>query len=254
MGNTATALAPWASGPGEILQHGINLLDEDSDKNRRLAMLSIDNAVELMIKTYLGLPKRVTGLRISRAEYAQISESFPQMLDALEKHSADRIGGINLGEIEWYHRLRNELYHQGNGLTVERNKVVVYAELAQALFERLFGFALEVRKPHSADLLGDFIALWAKAERFIVARAFNPRRAREWRLHGTGGTPNTRAYVDLLGATKEQNPEMGAVVRELSELRTIRNRVVHGDVSALKPEHVSHLRQVIDKLQKLEGQ
>jgi hypothetical protein len=52
---------PWASGPREILQHGINLLQKDTDTNRRLAMLSIDNAVELMVKTYLGLPKRATG-------------------------------------------------------------------------------------------------------------------------------------------------------------------------------------------------
>lgn len=55
--------SPWASGPGEILQHGLSLLQKDSDVNRRLAMISIDNAVELMVKTFLGLPKRVTGLR-----------------------------------------------------------------------------------------------------------------------------------------------------------------------------------------------
>ncbi len=48
--------------PGEILRHGIDLLRRDSDVNRRLAMISIDNSVELMIKTYLGLPRRVNGL------------------------------------------------------------------------------------------------------------------------------------------------------------------------------------------------
>ena len=58
--------SPWASGPGEILRHGLNLLRNDSDSNRRLAMNSIDNAVELTVKTYLGLPKRVTGLSISQ--------------------------------------------------------------------------------------------------------------------------------------------------------------------------------------------
>src|SRR5947207_11892102 len=99
---------PWASGPGEILQHGLSLLDRDNDTNRRLAMLSIDNAVELMVKTYLGLPERVTSLHVSRKEYAEISESFPRLLDALERYAADRLDGIDLGEIEWYHRLRNQ--------------------------------------------------------------------------------------------------------------------------------------------------
>lgn len=114
------AQPPWASGPGEILKHGLELLKEDSDTNRRLAMISIDNAVELMMKTYLGLPQRVTGLRISRSEYQEFAESFPKLLDALEKYVGDKIDGINLGEIEWYHRICNELYHQSNGLTVER--------------------------------------------------------------------------------------------------------------------------------------
>jgi len=92
--------SPWASGPGEILRHGLDLLKKDSDTNRRLAMISIDNAVELTVKTYLGLPKRVTGLPISRKEFQEISESFPAMLDALEKYAADKLTGIDLGEIE----------------------------------------------------------------------------------------------------------------------------------------------------------
>ncbi|SFN90801.1 hypothetical protein SAMN05660284_02499 [Formivibrio citricus] len=82
-------------------------------------MISIDNAVELMIKTYLGLPKRITGLVITRKEFAELSEGFPSLIDGLEQHAPDKLDGIDLGTIEWYHRLRNELYHQGNGLTVE---------------------------------------------------------------------------------------------------------------------------------------
>lgn len=49
---------PWASGPGEILRHGVGLLHSDTDANRRLAFLAIENAVEMMIKTYLALPHR----------------------------------------------------------------------------------------------------------------------------------------------------------------------------------------------------
>jgi hypothetical protein len=103
---------PWASGPAEILQHGINLPQDDTDANRRLAMLSIDNAVELMIVTYLGLPKRITKLQITRKEVDEIKHRFPLMLEKLEQHASDKLLGIELGEIEWYHRLRNELYHQ----------------------------------------------------------------------------------------------------------------------------------------------
>jgi hypothetical protein len=115
---TESKLPPWASGPAEILGHGLDLLVEDSDRNRRLAIIAIDNAVELTIKTYLGLPRRVTGLAISRKRFREIAESFPDLLDAIEEHASKKLAGIDLGEIEWYHRLRNQLYHEGNGLTV----------------------------------------------------------------------------------------------------------------------------------------
>jgi hypothetical protein len=93
----------WASGPGEILNHGLELLNsEDSDVNRRIAMISIDNSVELMIKTFLNLPSRITGINISRKKYAEFSESFPKLLDALEEYARNKIQDINAGEIEWY--------------------------------------------------------------------------------------------------------------------------------------------------------
>lgn len=105
--------APWASGPGEILGHGLSLLKKDADANRRLAMLSIDNAVELMLKTYLGLPSRITGKTVTRRDYQEACMSFPALLDAIEHHAPEKLRGVNLAEIEWFHRLRNELYHQG---------------------------------------------------------------------------------------------------------------------------------------------
>ena len=130
---------PWATGPAEILEHGLQLLDEDTDAARRLAMISIDNAVELTIRTYLGLPRQITGLTITRRKFAEISESFPDMLDALEEHASDLIGELNLGEIEWFHRVRNQLYHDGNGLTVDRRHVAVYAVIARVVWETLLG-------------------------------------------------------------------------------------------------------------------
>ena len=133
---------PWASGISEILKHGLSLLKKDTDTNRRLAMISIDNAVELMIKTYLGLPERVIGFKISRKELSEITVGFPKLLDGLEKYAIAKLSGVNLGEIEWYHRLRNELYHNGNGLTVEREKVVIYSELAKLLFKNLFAYEI----------------------------------------------------------------------------------------------------------------
>ncbi len=218
----AASRAPWASGPGEILRHALGLLAKDTDANRRIAFLNIDNAVELIIKTYLTLPQRVSGLRLSRAEYSQISESFPLLLDALEHHAGAKLVGIDLGEIEWYHRLRNQLYHQGNGLTVEREKVEVYGELAKLLFGNLFGMALEIGVSVRVDALGKFMALWLNLEReatYLATLRAQPSSPYVWRY----------------------------------KLRILRNKVVHGklDPEALDPKTLEALIRLANQLQKL---
>lgn len=233
---------PWATGPGEILQHGLSLLKADSDNNRRLALLSIDNAVELTIKTYLSLPRRVSGISLSRKDYLEISESFPRLLDAIEQHASDKLSGIDLGDIEWYHRLRNELYHQGNGLTVERKKVEVYAELAKLLFRSLFGVDVEVKESESNQLLGDFLAAWAKFEGRLSAIPDKLRGATRFK-----GTPTTviRELVELKLIDIK-------TAQEIEELRQIRNGVVHGREDSIKELTQNHIERVSVISKKLE--
>ncbi len=216
---------PWATGPGEILRHGLELLKSDSDTNRRLAMIAIDNAVELTLKTYLGLPKRITGLEISRKEYDDFSDSFPRLLDATEKHVAIKITGIELGDIEWYHRLRNQLYHQGNGLTVEKQKVSAYAELANLLFERLFGVSLLDPAESASRYFGEFLKDWIRLEATLSAHRFKPG----------------------------QNILPLDVENDINGFRGIRNKLVHGmfdPEDVLSPEFLSRFRDLIQRIER----
>jgi len=130
---------PWANDLSEILQHGLDLVHHDTGAKRRLALVVVDNFVELLIKTYLSLPSRLTGVKLGRKRFEEVSERFPSLLDALEEHAGNKLDGVSLAEIEWYHQLRNQLYHNGVGLTVERNQVETYAELARLLFHHLLG-------------------------------------------------------------------------------------------------------------------
>ena len=207
----------WATGPGEILRHGIQLLEKDSDKNRRLAMIAIDNSVELMLKTYISIPMRVTGLSISRKERDDICGGFPQLLDGVEKHAADKLAGIDLGEVEWFHRLRNELYHQGNGLTVERRKVEVYAELAKVLFENLFGVEMQLDESDGLHTLGEFMGAWVQIEKELS------------KLNKNGRPVSTSNLVSKLHSEGRLTV---AQLHEFRELQKIRNEVVHGAVDS----------------------
>jgi hypothetical protein len=207
-------------------------------------MISIDNAVELMSKTYLGLPQRVTGLKISRSEYQEFSESFPKLLDALEKYASDKLDGIELGEIEWYHRLRNQLYHQGNGLTVEKDKVEIYAELANILFANLFGFRLVEPEEDSTVILGNFIQAWVDFEKTLADAAS--------RLEvDTRGRPVMSLQVVQVLAN--EGLVSRAELEEINQIRKIRNEVVHGVTSykdTLQPEMAKRLTSITNELQK----
>lgn len=230
---------PWASGPAEILKHGLELLKRDSDTNRRLAMISIDNAVELTIKTYLGLPKRVTSLKISRSEYQDFAESFPKLLDALEKYANSKLDGIDLGEIEWYHRLRNQLYHQGNGLTVERDKVEVYAELANVLFANLFGIRLVEPEDDGTALLGNFMLAWVNLEKSLTTAGD---------LLMSSAMRNRPVMIfEIARVLQGQGILSNSEIEEIQAIRKIRNEVVHG-----KLDHKDVLnREMIEKLTSL---
>jgi len=234
---------PWASGPGELLKHGLELLKKNTETSRRLAMISIDNAVELMSKTYLGLPQRVTGLKIARSEYQEFSESFPKLLDALEKHARDKLDGIELGEIEWYHRLRNQLYHQGNGLTVEKDKVEIYAELANILFANLFGFRLVEPEEDSTVILGNFIQAWVDFEKTLADAASRLKVDTRGRPVMSLQVVQVLAYEGLVSR---------AEVEEINQIRKIRNEVVHGVTSykdTLQPEMAKRLTSITNELQ-----
>lgn len=211
---------PWSTGPSEILHHGLTLLQKDSDSNRRLAMISIDNAVELTIKTYLSLPKRITGINIPRKEFQEV-ESFPQLLDTLEKYASDKLYGIDLGEIEWFHRLRNQLYHQGNGLTSEKNKVEIYAELAKILFKNLFGFdAQTIEEDEGTDLLKDFLVEWIKLESVLrKISTENPHMFIQERI---------LSVSSIVGKLADDRLIKVNVVDRIKQIEGIRSRVIHG--------------------------
>lgn len=140
------SIPPWVSGPVEILNHALYLLNDDSDINRRLSMIIIDNSIEIMLKTYLTLPKRITGLSISKSKFEEFSTSFPRLIEAFELHCPEKAQNINLNEIEFFHRIRNELYHYGIGMTVEKNNLFKYSNIAKNLLVELFHIDIERKK------------------------------------------------------------------------------------------------------------
>lgn len=224
---------PWVDGSRELLQHSINHLDSGSDFDKRIAMISIDNAVELIIKSYLSLPKRARGSKgPTRKEMTDAENSFPTLLDILEKYDSIKLVGIELADIEWYHRIRNQLYHSGSGITVESTKVETYFEIASNLFENLFGFTLNLDlSKHHKSLFVDFLNLWIYFEKEF-RRQLPPKQslAYYWK----------REYLDSI------NPELVELYNNVSSFR---NNIVQGAIEPETHEIEENIR-ILEKMMK----
>jgi len=178
---------------------------------------------------------------MSRKERDEYCSSFPSLLDGVEKHAPDKLIGLNLGEFEWFHRLRNELYHQGNGLTVERRNVEVFAELAEKLFESLFDCKLEIEAPKNTDteLIGEFFERWIDIERKLAQS-----------VEGGREISSSRA-AELLFQKGELSR---ADFDTFKQVQVIRNQLVHGEAETdemLRPSNMDKVRRIASAVGKV---
>ena len=147
---------------------------------------------------------------------------------------------MDLAAIEWYHRLRNQLYHQGYGLTVDRRKVEIYAEVANILFKNLFGESPLIKRP-ATELLGRFIELWLMLESALHGIA--------WDNSLTGirrGSPaSTMSYLRSGGLLPDDELD------EIQKMLRLRNEIIHGAVdykTALTEEIVDKLQALVNSM------
>lgn len=229
---------PWIAGPKELLEHAVEHLQAGEPFDLRISFISIDNAVELTIKTYLRLPRREReGKGPSREHIEAATHSFPKLLDLLEIHAGDLLEGIEIGDIEWYHHTRNLLYHDGNGITVERAAVEAYLEIARILFEVLFGHEISLPTAPQTEIV-QFIESWREAEH--TARDLASKRAPGRKSRGLA----LPSALEILAEAGAVSPQIRDRARELAQAR---NGIVRSNAV---PDSVG-LQKIIEQLSSL---
>ncbi|MHA1456759.1 MAG: hypothetical protein ACTSR5_12385 [Promethearchaeota archaeon] len=153
----------WVSGPKELIEHALSLVKTGKDSDLRIAMICVDNATEIMIKSYLSLNKRILGIHYK--EYYYGIEKFPRMLNLLQKYLIQ--GEISLDEldkIEFLHSIRNNLYHSGTGISIIKSFVNKYILLARDLLSRLFNFDIHLKTDDLSKIQGEFLQIFRNIE------------------------------------------------------------------------------------------
>lgn len=134
-------IPPWARGPFELIKHGENHLRAGSDFDKRMALISFDNAIEVSITTYLQLnPKLRGGRKYPEEDRRRWQANYHSKLEFFEQYVSelDYAMQSTVDEMIWHHSLRNELYHSGNGMVPEESALEGARDGALAVFSALF--------------------------------------------------------------------------------------------------------------------
>lgn len=221
----------WASGAIELLSHADSHIDSNTAFDKRIAFISVDNAVENMVRTFLSLPKSKSGANIKRREIDEAGNSFPKLLDILYKYAGDKLVGIDDADIEHYHRIRNTLYHQGTGLSVDEQYLKAYRGIADVLLQNLFKVSAQKHLAENISL-ENLILNWNKIEQIakkqIEKLGFSTSYKWEEKF--------AHSYISEESAKK------------ISELRKARNKLVHS--TNIDTEEISYWVEKSKKLLK----
>ena len=213
----------WASGAIELLRHADSHIDLDSAFDMRIAFISIDNSVESSVRTFLSLPEGKAGVKIPRSETDAAGNSFPKLVALLFKHAGSRLSGIDPDDIEHYHRIRNQLYHEGTGFSVDDQYLVAYRSIAMLLLQNLFDVTYS-KVDNLPPRLDSLILNWNRIDQTIKARFRDADIDEHF-------TYKWEEAVQKKVLTTDQ-------IDELTELRMARNRLAHS--SSIDANDVAH--------------
>ena len=135
-------MKPWAQGPFELIKHADEHAKAGSDFDRRMALISFDNAIELAIVTYLSLvPMQRENQSFPREQIEKWVKNFNTKLEFLEYLVTSIFCQPMQFErdiIVFYHGLRNDIYHRGIGVVPAENYISGVRAVALWVFSTLF--------------------------------------------------------------------------------------------------------------------
>ena len=143
----STGLKPWVRDAFELIKHAEEHAQAGSDFDRRMALISFDNAIELSIITYFSLhPDQRDGQKFKEKNLAQWGAGFHGKLKFFKHYVEETLGQsmqVELDDMTYYHRLRNELYHSGIGMVPAETDINGIRTAALSVFSTLFKVDVE---------------------------------------------------------------------------------------------------------------
>ncbi|AEL25695.1 hypothetical protein [Cyclobacterium marinum] len=224
----------WASGALELLKHADEHINKGEAFDQRIAFISIDNSVETAIRTFIFMPFSLSKVKFSFKEKEEIGNSFPKMVNLLNEKANNKISGIELSDIEFYHRLRNQLYHDGTGLSVDKNHLEAYKTIGELLLKNLFN--IEFNYSTTDKSLSSLIILWEEIDKLI----------KQLFLTNNIDFSRTFKWEEAL----QKNIFTEHQISLFTELKRIRNEQVHSLSNEINLTRISYGIEIASELRK----
>jgi hypothetical protein len=148
-------LPPWVFGAFELLLHAELHFRAGNDFDRRIALISFDNSIEVSVSTYLSLhPMQRKNRVYAKADVEKWLINFNAMLEFLEKECLQRsvIMEADMAHMLWYHKIRNEQYHEGKAAIPNADSLAGIRHAALWAFSMLYEIS-DVEKILEARIL-----------------------------------------------------------------------------------------------------
>jgi len=137
----SNGLKPWAYGPFELLIHAELHMRDGQDFDRRMALISFDNAIEVAITTYLSLhPIQRQNREYPSAQVEQWLHDYHSKIDffMIEIQQRSVACECEKADIIWYHNVRNGQYHEGAATIPQERELQGIRKVALWIFSVLF--------------------------------------------------------------------------------------------------------------------
>lgn len=136
-----SALKLWAQGPFELLVHAETHYNGGRDFDRRMAVISYDNAIEVSIHTYLNLhPIQRLNREYAKVKVQEWLENYHTKIDFFIEEVSSRALPLvcDKADFIWYHKVRNGQYHTGGPTIPQGQELEGIREAALWVFSILF--------------------------------------------------------------------------------------------------------------------
>jgi hypothetical protein len=232
-------IEPGLRGPYQLIEHARgHLLQGNDDVDRILPLIGFDQALEVCLDVFINLHLRLRGkVEVTREESDKALRNFHTKLEFLERYVVAQQLAVDVpgNQIVWFHNLRNELYHSGNGMVPELHMLEGAQAAAITVFKALFGVdiseSLGLDTANVVAAAREITAVWADSRKDLIRvmqDAENYLRHVMDELNEPVDEP--ASLVSLLDPAERSSGKsfFAKVKDQILRILETRNRVAHG--------------------------